>query len=104
MLDQAPAVAIACSQLAKKRRRPTPAIVGTLSVWPWLAAHRGLLLIWLDRGFAGETPTGFLHDHAITVEIAAIKRCPRLQFEPRRCRALQTFGIVLHYLSPALTT
>jgi putative transposase len=64
---------------------------------PDLAAHRGLLLIWLDRGFAGEAPTRFLHDHGITVEIVGIKQRQGFQLEPRRWKVEQTFGILQRY-------
>lgn len=55
------------------------------------------MLIWLDHGFAGEAPATFLHDHGITVEIIGIKQRQGFQLEPRRWKALQTFGILQRY-------
>ena len=38
-----------------------------------LALHPTLLLIWLDRGFAGDEPRAFLNGRGITVEIVGIR-------------------------------
>ena len=45
---------------------------------PDLDAHASLLLVWLDRGFAGEDPATFLHAHGITGEAGRHARPPRL--------------------------
>ena len=64
---------------------------------PDLAAHPGLLLIWLDRGFAGDEPEGFLNRHGVTVEIVGIKDRQGFQLEKRRWKAEQTFGCLQRY-------
>ena len=57
---------------------------------PDLAAHPTLLLIWLDRGFAGDAPERFLNGYGIAVEIVGIKMRQGFQIEPRRWKAEQT--------------
>ena len=64
---------------------------------PDLAAHPGLLLIWLDRGFAGDGPEAFLNGHGVTVEIVGIKDRQGFRLEKRRWKAEQTFGCLLRY-------
>jgi putative transposase len=64
---------------------------------PDLAAHPGLLLIWLDRGFAGDEPEAFLNGHGVTVEIVGIKDRQGFQLEKRRWKAEQTFGCLQRY-------
>jgi putative transposase len=64
---------------------------------PDLAAHPTLLLIWLDRGFAGDEPELFLNGYGIAVEIVGIKKRQGFQIEPRRWKAEQTFGCLLRY-------
>ena len=44
-----------------------------LALAPDLAAHPTLLLVWLDRGFAGDGPEAFLNGHGVTVEIVGVK-------------------------------
>ena len=39
---------------------------------PDLAAHASLLLVWLDRAFAGDDPAAFLGAHGITPELAGL--------------------------------
>ena len=56
-----------------------------------------LLLIWLDRGFAGEAPEAFLNGYGIAVEIVGIKHRQGFQLEPRRWKAEQTFGCLQRY-------
>jgi putative transposase len=63
-----------------------------LALAPDLAAHPTLLLIWLDRGFAGDDPEAFLNGYGVTVEIVGIKHRKGFQLEPRRWKAEQTFG------------
>ncbi len=59
---------------------------------PDLTLHPTLLLIWLDRGLAGEAPEAFLNGCGIAVEVVGIKNRQGFQLEPRRWKAEQTFG------------
>ena len=68
-----------------------------LALAPDLTAHPTLLLIWLDRGFAGEEPEAFLNGYGIAVEIVGIKHRQGFQLEPRRWKAEQTFGCLQRY-------
>ena len=68
-----------------------------LALAPDLALHPTLLLIWLDRGFAGEAPEAFLNGYGIAVEIVGIKNRQGFQLEPRRWKAEQTFGCLQRY-------
>jgi transposase len=68
-----------------------------LTLAPDLAAHSTLLLIWLDRGFAGDDPEAFLNGHGITADVVGIKRRKGFQLEPRRWKVEQTFGILQRY-------
>jgi transposase len=64
---------------------------------PDLAVQPTLLLIWLDRGFAGDDPEAFLTGYGITVEIVGIKGRQGFQLEERRRKAGQTFGCLQRY-------
>lgn len=64
---------------------------------PDLAAHPSLLLIWLDRGFAGEGPEAFLDGHAIAAEVVGTKDRRGSRLEKRRWEAGQTFGCLRRY-------
>ena len=68
-----------------------------LALAPDLVLHSTLLLIWLDRGFAGEAPEAFLNDYGIAVEVVGIKNRKGFQLEPRRWKAEQTFGCLQRY-------
>jgi transposase len=68
-----------------------------LALAPDLAAHPTLLLIWLDRGFAGDDPRVFLNGYGITVEVVGIKDRAGFQLEKRRWKAEQTFGCLQRY-------
>ncbi len=68
-----------------------------LALAPDLVLQPMLLLIWLDRGFAGEAPEAFLNSYGITVEIVGIKNRKGFQLEPRRWKAEQTFGCLQRY-------
>jgi transposase len=68
-----------------------------LALAPDLAAHPTLLLIWLDRGFAGDGPEAFLSGYGVTVEIVGIKDRQGFQVERRRWKAEQTFGCLQRY-------
>ena len=64
---------------------------------PDLEAHASLLLVWLDRGFAGEDPATFLHARGITREVVGTPGRKGFQVEPRRWKVEQTFGCLLRY-------
>jgi transposase len=64
---------------------------------PDLAVQPTLLLIWLDRGCAGDDPEAFLNSYGITVEIVGIKDRRGFQLEERRWKAEQTFGCLQRY-------
>lgn len=68
-----------------------------LALAPDLAAHPTLLLVWLDRGFAGDGPEAFLNGHGVTVEIVGIKDRQGFRLEKRRWKAEQTFGCLQRY-------
>ena len=68
-----------------------------LALAPDLAVHPSLLLIWLDRGFAGKDPEAFLNGYGITVEVVGIKNRQGFQLEPRRWKAEQVFGNLQRY-------
>ena len=64
---------------------------------PDLAGLPTLLLIWLDRGFAGADPEAFLNGYGVTVEIVGSKGRQGFQLEKRRWKAEQTFGCLQRY-------
>jgi putative transposase len=68
-----------------------------LALAPDLALHPTLLLIWLDRGFAGEEPEAFLNRHGVTVEVVGIRDRGGFRLERRRWKAEQTFGCLQRY-------
>ena len=52
---------------------------------PDLAAHHAsLLLVWLDRGFAGDEPAAFLRDYGIVPELVGTPGRRGFRVEPRR--------------------
>ena len=67
------------------------------SLAPDLAAHASLLLVWLDRGFAGDGPCAFLQRHGIAAEIVGTPGRKGFQVEPRRWKVEQTFGCLQRY-------
>jgi transposase len=64
---------------------------------PDLEAHASLLLVWLDRGFAGEDPATFPHARGITGEVVGTPGRRGFQVEPRRWKVEQTFGCLQRY-------
>jgi transposase len=68
-----------------------------LTLAPDLALHPTLLLIWLDRGFAGDEPRAFLNGHGVTGEIVGVGGREGFVVEPRRWKAEQTFGCLPRY-------
>ena len=67
------------------------------SLAPDLAVHGSLLLVWLDRGFAGDEPCAFLQRHGIAAEIVGTPGRKGFQVEPRRWKVEQTFGCLQRY-------
>ena len=67
------------------------------SLAPDLAVHASLLLVWLDRGFAGDEPCAFLQRHGIAAEIVGTPGRKGFQVEPRRWKVEQTFGCPQRY-------
>ena len=57
---------------------------------PDLDGHASLLLIWLDRGFAGDDPAIFLRRHGIAPELVGTPGRKGFQVE-------QTFGCLQRY-------
>jgi len=64
---------------------------------PDLEVHASLLLVWLDRAFAGDDPAAFLGAHGITPELVGIPGRKGFQVEPRRWKIEQTFGCLQRY-------
>jgi transposase len=67
------------------------------SLAPDLAVHASPLLVWLDRGFAGDGPCAFLQRHGIAAEIVGTPGRKGFQVEPRRWKVEQTFGCLQRY-------
>ncbi len=64
---------------------------------PDLDAHPSLLLVWLDRAFAGADPAAFLGAHGIAHELVGTPGRKGFQVEPRRWKIEQTFGCLQRY-------
>ena len=64
---------------------------------PDLERHAYLLRAWLDRAFAGDTPTSFLHGFGITPELVGTPGRQGFQVEPWRWKVEQTFGCLQRY-------
>jgi transposase len=67
------------------------------SLAPDLDRHASLLLVWLDRAFAGQLPQAFLERHGITSEIVGTPGRKGFQIEPRRWKIEQTFGALVGF-------
>jgi putative transposase len=67
------------------------------SLAPDLAAHASLLLVWLDRAFAGDEPAAFLRRQGIAAEIVGTPGRKGFRVEPRRWKVEQTFGCLQRY-------
>jgi transposase len=67
------------------------------SLAPDLVVHASLLLVWLDRGFAGDEPRAFLQRHGIAAGIVGTPGRKGFQVEPRRWKVEQTFGRLQRY-------
>jgi putative transposase len=67
------------------------------SLAPDLVVHASLLLVWLDRGFAGDEPCAFLQRHGIAAEVVGTPGRKGFRVEPRRWKVEQTFGCLQRY-------
>jgi transposase len=64
---------------------------------PDLATHAAVLLVWLDRGLAGDEPATFLRGHGIVPELVGTPGRRGFRVEPRRWKVEQTFGCLQRY-------
>jgi transposase len=64
---------------------------------PDLDVHASLLLVWLDRGFAGDDPAIFLRGYGISSDLVGTVGRKGFQVEPRRWKVEQTFGCLQRY-------
>jgi transposase len=64
---------------------------------PNLDACASLLLVWLDRAFAGGDPAAFLGAHGIAPELVGTPGRKGFRVEPRRWKVEQTFGCLQRY-------
>jgi putative transposase len=67
------------------------------SLAPDLDRYASLLLVWLDRAFAGQKPQAFLERHGISPEIVGTAGRQGFQIEPRRWKVEQTFACLQRY-------
>jgi transposase len=68
-----------------------------LTLRPDLAAHPSLLLIWMDKGFAGAQPESFLGEFGIAAEIVHTPGRQGFVLEKRRWKVEQVFGNLQRY-------
>jgi putative transposase len=68
-----------------------------LTLAPDLDRHPSLLLVWLDRAFAGDDPAAFLHAYGIAPALVGTVGRQGFQVEPRRWKVEQTFGCLQRY-------
>src|SRR4029079_6950785 len=64
---------------------------------PDLVLQPKLLLVWLDRGFAGDEPKLFLNRCAVAAEVVGPRNRAGFQLEKRRWKVEQTFGCLQRY-------
>ena len=64
---------------------------------PDLDLHASLLLVWLDRAFAGDGPAIFLRGYGIAAELVGTRGRQGFRVEPRRWKVEQTFGCLQRY-------
>ena len=62
-----------------------------------LDRYPSLLLVWLDRAFAGDDPAAFLRAYGIIPELVGTLGREGFQLEPRRWKVEQTFGCLQRY-------
>ena len=71
---------------------------------PDLATHGSLLLVWLDRAFAGDDPAIFLRRYGVAAELVGTRGRQGFQVEPRRWKVEQTFGCLQRYRLRSVVT
>jgi transposase len=64
---------------------------------PDLNANASLLLVWLDRAFAGDGPAIFLRGYGISAELVGTVGRKGFRVEPRRWKVERTFGCLQRY-------
>ena len=64
---------------------------------PDLVLQPKLLLVWLDRGFAGDEPKLFLNRYGVAAEVVGTRNRAGFQLEKRRWKVEQTFGCLQRY-------
>ena len=64
---------------------------------PDLDSHASLLLVWLDRAFAGDDPAVFLRRYGIAAETGRHARPQGVPGRARRWKVEQTFGCLQRY-------
>jgi transposase len=64
---------------------------------PDLGQHASLLLVWLDRAFAGDDPAAFLRAYGIIPELVGTLGRKGFHVEPRRWKVEQTFACLQRY-------
>jgi transposase len=62
-----------------------------------LDRYPSLVLVWLDRAFAGDDPAAFLRTYGIIPELVGTLGRKGFQVEPRRWKVEQTFGCLQRY-------
>jgi transposase len=62
-----------------------------------LDRYPSLVLVWLDRAFAGDGPAAFLRAYGIIPELVGTHGRKGFQVEPRRWKVEQTFGCLQRY-------
>jgi transposase len=62
-----------------------------------LDRYPSLVLVWLDRAFAGDDPAAFLGAYGIIPELVGTPGRKGFQIEPRRWKVEQTFGCLQRY-------
>jgi transposase len=62
-----------------------------------LDRYPSLVLVWLDRAFAGDDPAAFLRAYGIIPELVGTLGRKGFQVEPRRWKVEQTFGCLQRY-------
>jgi transposase len=65
-----------------------------------LDRYPSLVLVWLDRAFAGDDPAAFLRAYGIIPELVGTLGRKGFQVEPRRWKVEQTFGCLQRYRRP----
>jgi hypothetical protein len=64
---------------------------------PDLDLHAALLLVWMDRAFAGDDPAAFSRTYGIVPELVGTLGRKGFQIEPRRWKIEPTFACLQRY-------